>query len=212
LYVSLPTLHVLTAQIIGAPSFFPTVWSWIKRWFDPVTVSKIFILSQSEVLPTLEKFIPIENVPKLYGGKLDFNWGDLPVLEPALADTLDWLGDSTKPESRSILTGPLKWLPSSISGRMDLVLVGTKNGKPNKRVVARTKLEIDITLMSGFPTPTSPAKSQPVDWRKEDLARLTAREAQEPVENAEHELEKEGIDMDNVGNYEAKPQVAMVQS
>lgn len=24
--------------IIGAPSFFPTVWGWIKRWFDPVTV------------------------------------------------------------------------------------------------------------------------------------------------------------------------------
>ena len=29
--------------IIGAPSFFPTVWGWIKRWFDPITVSKIFI-------------------------------------------------------------------------------------------------------------------------------------------------------------------------
>src|SRR5438034_8056022 len=28
-------------QIIGAPSFFPTVWGWIKRWFDPVTTSKI---------------------------------------------------------------------------------------------------------------------------------------------------------------------------
>lgn len=24
--------------IVGAPSFFPTVWGWIKRWFDPVTV------------------------------------------------------------------------------------------------------------------------------------------------------------------------------
>ena len=24
--------------IIGAPSFFPTVWSWIKKWFDPITV------------------------------------------------------------------------------------------------------------------------------------------------------------------------------
>lgn len=24
--------------LIGAPSFFPTVWSWIKRWFDPITV------------------------------------------------------------------------------------------------------------------------------------------------------------------------------
>jgi len=24
--------------IIGAPSFFPTVWSWVKKWFDPITV------------------------------------------------------------------------------------------------------------------------------------------------------------------------------
>ena len=32
-------------QIIGAPAFFPTVWGWIKRWFDPNTTSKIFILS-----------------------------------------------------------------------------------------------------------------------------------------------------------------------
>lgn len=27
--------------IIGAPSFFPTVWGWVKRWFDPVTVVSI---------------------------------------------------------------------------------------------------------------------------------------------------------------------------
>ncbi|KAJ5586266.1 hypothetical protein N7450_006053 [Penicillium hetheringtonii] len=31
--------------IIGAPAFFPTVWGWIKRWFDPVTTSKIFIFT-----------------------------------------------------------------------------------------------------------------------------------------------------------------------
>jgi len=24
--------------VIGAPSFFPTVWGWVKRWFDPITV------------------------------------------------------------------------------------------------------------------------------------------------------------------------------
>ena len=27
--------------IIGAPSFFPTVWGWVKRWFDPITVVSI---------------------------------------------------------------------------------------------------------------------------------------------------------------------------
>jgi len=24
--------------VIGAPSFFPTVWGWAKKWFDPITV------------------------------------------------------------------------------------------------------------------------------------------------------------------------------
>lgn len=24
--------------VIGAPSFFPTLWEWAKRWFDPITV------------------------------------------------------------------------------------------------------------------------------------------------------------------------------
>lgn len=30
--------------IIGAPSFFPTVWSWIKKWFDPITVVSLGFL------------------------------------------------------------------------------------------------------------------------------------------------------------------------
>lgn len=70
--------------IIGAPAFFPTVWGWIKRWFDPVTTSKIFILSSSEVKPTLTSFMDPENIPKQYGGDLDWKWGDMPYLdEPA---------------------------------------------------------------------------------------------------------------------------------
>lgn len=24
--------------VVGAPSFFPTVWEWAKSWFDPITV------------------------------------------------------------------------------------------------------------------------------------------------------------------------------
>ena len=36
-------------QIVGAPGFFPTVWGWVKLCFDPITVSKIFILSPQKV-------------------------------------------------------------------------------------------------------------------------------------------------------------------
>ncbi|KGQ01466.1 hypothetical protein PAAG_11816 [Paracoccidioides lutzii Pb01] len=67
--------------IIGAPVFFPTVWGWIKRWFDPVTTSKIFILSASEVHSTLRNFMEPCNIPKKYGGELEWNWGDMPSLD-----------------------------------------------------------------------------------------------------------------------------------
>ncbi len=75
-------------QIIGAPAFFPTVWGWIKRWFDPITTSKIFILSNHDLLPTLESFIDPANIPKKYGGQLDYTCGDNPVLDPAMAKVL----------------------------------------------------------------------------------------------------------------------------
>jgi hypothetical protein len=34
--------------IIGAPSFFPTVWSWVKKWFDPITVVSLLRLHDSD--------------------------------------------------------------------------------------------------------------------------------------------------------------------
>ncbi|KPM36269.1 Sec14 cytosolic factor [Neonectria ditissima] len=54
--------------LINAPWGFSTVWSMMKGWLDPVTVSKINILGgsyQSELL----KQIPAENLPKNFGGQ-----------------------------------------------------------------------------------------------------------------------------------------------
>ncbi|ORY83546.1 CRAL-TRIO domain-containing protein [Leucosporidium creatinivorum] len=62
--------------LVGAPNFFSTVWSWVCRWFDQGTVDKIFILSSHEVLPTLLKYIDASNIPKRYGGELDWDFGD----------------------------------------------------------------------------------------------------------------------------------------
>lgn len=90
--------------VIGAPAFFSTVWGWIKRWFDPVTVSKIFILGQHEVYPVLSKFIDPKNIPKKYGGELDFAWGNLPNIDRVTNDKIKWTdGFQTFP------TGPLLW-------------------------------------------------------------------------------------------------------
>eukprot|EP01099_Mayorella_cantabrigiensis_P006075 TRINITY_DN5022_c0_g1_i1.p1 TRINITY_DN5022_c0_g1~~TRINITY_DN5022_c0_g1_i1.p1 ORF type:complete len:517 (-),score=63.76 TRINITY_DN5022_c0_g1_i1:3-1553(-) len=103
--------------IIGAPSFFPTVWGWVKRWFDPVTVSKIFILGKHEVKPTLSKFMDPKDFPKKYGGELDWSWGSLPDLD---AETLAAL---EKDGNKGWVRGPCLWLDG------ERLVVGSENGK-----------------------------------------------------------------------------------
>lgn len=118
------------AQIIGAPAFFSTVWGWIKRWFDPVTVSKIFILSHAEVLPTLKSFIPTANIPKKYGGELDFSWNDRPKLDDTILEAVTWHnGHSSFPE------GPVYWRPVDGGKRLECVARGTVDKVERNEVV-----------------------------------------------------------------------------
>ncbi|KAL3420018.1 CRAL/TRIO domain-containing protein [Phlyctema vagabunda] len=92
--------------IIGAPSFFPTVWGWVKKWFDPITTSKIFILSASDTKKTLESFIDPANIPKKYGGQLEFEFGDMPVLDAAaFGENIKWNGDL-----KDFPHGPMYWI------------------------------------------------------------------------------------------------------
>lgn len=119
---SLTTAHQPN-QVIGAPAFFSTVWAWIKRWFDPVTVSKIFILSHSEVLPVLTSFIDPSNIPKQYGGTLDFAWGQAPNLDPVIRDAADWEGAAR--ENPAFPKGPMYWRPIDGGKRVECVAVGS---------------------------------------------------------------------------------------
>jgi len=104
-------------QIIGAPAFFPTVWGWIKRWFDPVTVSKIFILPKHEVKSTLSKFIDPKDFPKKYGGELEWDWGDLPDLDDETRTALERDGN------KGWVKGPNLWLENQ------RLVVGSEKGK-----------------------------------------------------------------------------------
>lgn len=60
--------------LINAPFMFSTVWMIIKPWLDPVTVSKIDILSNNYKDKLLEQ-IPIENLPKDLGGTCQCSGG-----------------------------------------------------------------------------------------------------------------------------------------
>jgi hypothetical protein len=120
--------------IIGAPAFFPTVWGWVKRWFDPITVSKIFILSQANVLPTLSQYIDIDNIPKKYGGNLDFEWGQMPNLESELDASLQWENPATQNGKNTFPIGPIAWEKGE-NGALKAVAVGHENGQPRHKTI-----------------------------------------------------------------------------
>ena len=116
--------------IIGAPYFFSTVWGWIKRWFDPITVSKIFILSASEVKSTLEEFIEPRNIPKLYGGELEFEFFDRPNLDGNINERVMWEnGHTAFPE------GPAYWVPVEGGKKLACMAVGSKGGVLRRETV-----------------------------------------------------------------------------
>lgn len=121
--------------VIGAPAFFPTVWGWIKRWFDPITVSKIFILSKGQTLATLEQFVDRANIPKKYGGDLDFEFGDLPRVDPEIQASLQWHEPEEEKEQKTFPIGPIRWTRLD-NGDMLATAVGSENGKPRTRKVA----------------------------------------------------------------------------
>jgi hypothetical protein len=116
--------------IIGAPFFFGTVWGWIKRWFDPITVSKIFILNAHEVKPTLESFIELRNIPKKYGGELDYEWGRLGVPDPQWEGVVQWENGHSK-----FPTGPLLWEDSEDGTKLSCIAYGYQDGKPRHETI-----------------------------------------------------------------------------
>ncbi|GAP91947.1 putative SEC14 cytosolic factor [Rosellinia necatrix] len=113
--------------IIGAPYFFSTVWGWIKRWFDPVTVSKIFILSDHDVLPVLTTFMDLENIPKNYGGKLEWSFFDEPAFDDEIMRLAKWENGYT-----SFPFGPCYWLPTEDGTRLECIAVGSQDGKERR--------------------------------------------------------------------------------
>ncbi|KAJ7736007.1 CRAL-TRIO domain-containing protein [Mycena maculata] len=114
--------------ILGAPSFFPTVWGWIKRWFDPVTTSKIFILSAADVQPTLTRFMRPADLPKKYGGELEWEYGMPPSVDGEIARAVPGLA------SNGWVRGPLRWVAQP-GGGGQVVARGTSKGKERNEVV-----------------------------------------------------------------------------
>ncbi|KAH9971986.1 CRAL/TRIO domain-containing protein [Lactifluus volemus] len=85
------TIH--TIAIVNAPAFFPTIWNWIKAWFDEGTRNKVHILG-ADPGPTLLQLMGPDSLPQVYGGTLPFNFEDEPMLDDPARE---FLGSDTLP-------------------------------------------------------------------------------------------------------------------
>lgn len=79
-------------------------------------------------------FIDIANIPKKYGGELDFECGKLPVLDQQVRDCLS-VAPGTDAE-RLFLTAPVRWIDTGDDDEMIALGVGSIDGKQRKETVA----------------------------------------------------------------------------
>ncbi|PHH86018.1 hypothetical protein CDD83_10873 [Cordyceps sp. RAO-2017] len=116
--------------LVGAPSYFNTIWNWTKRFLDPVTASKFFILQPDQVKPTLETFIERRNIPVGLGGELEFEYGDPPALEPAISASLEW-----RDGLDALPSGPLLLEETDDGAGLTCFTCGTAKGNPRRHEV-----------------------------------------------------------------------------
>lgn len=77
---------------------------------------------------TLRSFIEPANIPKKYGGDLDFEFGDMPVLDPAVEKVIQWKGSH-----KNFPHGPMFWVDRGEN--IELKAAGSLNGKERQESV-----------------------------------------------------------------------------
>lgn len=123
------------------------MWGWIKKWFDPITTSKIFILGANDVKPTLSAFIDVANIPKKYGGELDFECGMLPVLDPAVLRVLTLSSPDQASAAPMFFAAPVRWVDGE-DGDLIALGVGSIDGQPRRETLGTLHSHV---VQSAFP-------------------------------------------------------------
>jgi len=86
---------------------------------------------------TLESFIDPVNIPKKYGGTLDFEFGQMPDLDPALLKVLEWEG-----EFKDFPKGPMYWTKTGEKQKIEALAVGSVEEKQRKEKVCKVTQEL----------------------------------------------------------------------
>jgi len=93
--------------LINAPWGFSTVFGIVKGWLDPITVEKIHVLGtgyQKELLAQ----VPVENLPKIFGGTCDCAGGcglsdDGPWKDPQWAKPAKWESKAAAAKDNAVI-------------------------------------------------------------------------------------------------------------
>ena len=84
---------------------------------------------------TLEQYIEPENIPKKYGGQLDYKFGDLPNLDATIQKSLTWSSPAKEGGRDTFPTGPIRWQRYE-NGDLAAIAVGSVKGKARDTKVA----------------------------------------------------------------------------
>ena len=86
----------------------------------------------------LSSYIDPVNIPKQYGGELEFEFGMTPKLDPTIAKMLRWsnqnTAESAESANRSYPIGPLKLVDQN--NEKTIVAVGSVDGKERRETIA----------------------------------------------------------------------------
>lgn len=89
-----------TICVVNAPSFFPTIWGWVKNMFDEGTKNKVHLTgSGPDQGKELMEVVPAANLPKMYGGEMEWTYEDEPMLDDEIKAKI----------GASAIQGPVVW-------------------------------------------------------------------------------------------------------
>lgn len=136
-----------TICVVNSPSFFPTIWSWVKGMFDEGTRNKVHVFG-AEPGAELQEVIPAENLPKAYGGQQEWKYEDEPMLDEEIKAKIG--RDETK--------GPVLWEDGKVvelgEGRIPSETTPTKTTTTTTTSSTATNSTASLPTSAGPPATT----------------------------------------------------------
>nr|POE48709.1 hypothetical protein CFP56_38805 [Quercus suber] len=144
----------------------------------------------------------MDNVPKKYGGNLDWKFGDLPNLEPAIANAMHWIEDLKENGHRTLPKGPIKWHYAE-NGDLTATAIGTQNGVARNQVIGTLHTEAGVARLALSPGRTSSALAVPSAQGGAAAASTTGQTAtvNAPAANVSQNPEPASLDASRTDNY-----------